>query len=239
MKRHLVVGDVHGCFDELRRLIDRAKLSTGAEITLVGDLVNKGPDSIGVVRFCRENGIGAVMGNHDDYLVRCIAARRRGDDKEFSEGVRKIAKKIADEDAAWLKALPLWERIPGQRAVVVHAGLIPGRALTDQKRDNLLTMRSVRPDGTGSKRVDEGVPWASLYRGPSHVYFGHDAVRGLQRWKYATGLDTGCVYGGRLTAFDLSTESFVSVIAKKAYAEAGKAVQRAAERPLPRAAGRR
>ncbi len=239
MKRILVIGDVHGCYEELRRLIDRAKVGGGDEVTLVGDLVNKGPESISVVRFCRENGVAAVLGNHDDYLLRCVAARRRGDDREFSEGVRKIAKKISDEDVAWLKALPLWLRIPGQRAVVVHAGIIPGRAVTDQKRENLLTMRSVRPDGTATKRIDEGEPWASLHRGPSHVFFGHDAVRGLQRWKYATGLDTGCVYGGRLTGFELTTEAFVSVIAKKAYAEAGKAVQRAAERPLPRAAGRR
>jgi hypothetical protein len=239
MKRILVVGDVHGCFDELRRLLDKAKVGGGEEVILVGDLVNKGPDSIGVVRFCRENGIAAVLGNHDDYLVRCVAARRRGDDKEFSEGVRKIAKKISDEDAAWLKALPLWLRIPGQRAVVVHAGLVPGRAFTDQKRENLLTMRAVREDGTGSKRMDDGKPWASLHRGPSHVYFGHDAVRGLQQWDYATGLDTGCVYGGRLTGYELIGEQFVSVPAKKSYAEAGKAVLRAAERSLPRAAGRR
>lgn len=239
MKRILIVGDVHGCFDELRRLIDRAKVAEGDEVTLVGDLVNKGPESVGVVRFCRENGIAAVLGNHDDYLLRCIAARRRGEGKEFSESIRKIAKKISDEDAAWLRALPLWVRIPGQRAVVVHAGLVPGRALPDQKRENLLTTRSIRADGTASKRIDEGRPWASLHRGPSHVFFGHDAVRGLQRWKYATGLDTGCVYGGRLTGYELTSESFVSVLAKKAYAEAGKAVQRAAERPLPRAVGRR
>lgn len=239
MKRILVVGDVHGCFDELRRLIDRAKVGSGDEVTLVGDLVNKGPDSIGVVRFCRENGIAAVLGNHDDALLRCIAGRPRPDGKEFAESLRKIAKKISDEDAAWLRALPLWLRIPGRRAVVIHAGLVPGRAVADQKREHLLTMRSIRPDGTASKRIDEGEPWASLYRGPSHVFFGHDAVRGLQSWKYATGLDTGCVYGGRLTAYELTSESFVSVIAKKAYAEAGRAVQRAAERPVPRAASRR
>ncbi len=230
MKRLLVVGDVHGCFDELRRLLDKAKVAEGAEVVLVGDLVNKGPDSLGVVQFARINGIRAVLGNHDDYLLRCIAARKRGESKDFAEGVRKLAKRIDDEDADWLAALPLYLRLPQHRAIVVHAGVVPGVPLDQQSRETLLTVRSIRPDGTGSKRIEDGEPWAALYRGPSHAYFGHDAVRGLQRWPCATGLDTACVYGGRLTAIDLVTEALVSVAARRAYAEPGRAVQRAARR---------
>jgi hypothetical protein len=237
MKRTLVIGDVHGCYEELRRLLDKAKVGSGEEVVLVGDLVNKGPDSIGVVRFCRENGVRAVMGNHDDYLLRCLASRRKGDTKNYSESVKKIAKRMSEEDVAWLGALPLWIRLMGHRSIVVHAGLVPGLALDDQDRDTLLTARSIRDDGTPTKRIEEGVPWASLHRGPSHVFFGHDAVRGLQRYRHATGLDTGCVYGGRLTGFLLDADDFVSVPAKRAYAEAGKGV-RAATRTLARASGK-
>jgi hypothetical protein len=230
MKRTLVVGDVHGCFDELRRLLDKAKVTDGSEVVLVGDLVNKGPDSLAVLAFARENGISAVMGNHDDYLVRCIAARKRGDAKDFSDAIRKIAKRIDDEDAAWVAALPLYLKLPSHGAVVVHAGVVPGVALDHQVRENLLTIRSIRADGTGSKRIEDGEPWAALYRGPEHIYFGHDAVRGLQRWPHATGLDTACVYGGRLTGVDLSTGALVSVASRRAYAEPGRAVQRAQRR---------
>jgi hypothetical protein len=230
MKRNLVVGDVHGCFDELRRLLDKAKVTDGAEVVLVGDLVNKGPDSLAVLRFARINGMGAVLGNHDDYLLRCIAARRRGESKDFADNIKKLAKRIDDEDAAWLAGLPLFRRLAQHQAIVVHAGLVPGVALEDQTRENLLTLRSVRPDGTGSKRIDDGEPWAALYRGPSHVYFGHDAVRGLQRWPFATGLDTACVYGGRLTGIELPTGTLVSVASRRTYAEPGRAVQRAQRR---------
>jgi predicted phosphodiesterase len=230
MKRTLVVGDVHGCFDELRRLFDKAKVTDGSEIVLVGDLVNKGPSSLEVVRFARINDMAAVMGNHDDYLLRCIAARKKGEAKDFSDAIRKLAKRIDDEDAAWLAERPLFLKLPQHRAVVVHAGLVPGVALDHQARETLLTVRSITPEGTGSKRIDDGEPWAALYRGPSHVYFGHDAVRGLQRWSHATGLDTACVYGGRLTAIDLPAGELVSVASRRAYAEPGRAVQRAARR---------
>lgn len=231
MKRTLVVGDVHGCFDELRRLLDKAKVTDGSEVVLVGDLVNKGPESLAVIRFARINGMAAVMGNHDDYLLRCIAARSRGrDSKDFSDAVKKLAKRIDDEDAAWLAQLPLFVRLPQHRAVVVHAGVVPGVALEEQTRDVLLTIRSIRPDGTASKRIEDGEPWAASYRGPSQIYFGHDAVRGLQRWSHATGLDTACVYGGRLTAVDLPDGSLVSVASRRTYAEPGRAIQRAARR---------
>lgn len=96
---------------------------------------------------------------------------------------------------------------------------MPGVPLSKQKPEHLLKLRSIRPDGSPSERAHEGVPWASLWEGPPFVIFGHDAVRGLQQHKHALGLDTGCVYGNRLTAYIVEEERLVSVPAKKAYAE--------------------
>ena len=107
--------------------------------------------------------------------------------------------------------------MPELQAVVVHAGLLAGVPLAEQPRNLLINMRSITPTGEPSKRIDAGVPWGSRWPGPEHVYFGHDAVRGLQRHPFATGLDTGCVYGRTLTAIILPENRLVSVPARRAY----------------------
>ena len=71
------------------------------------------------------------------------------------------------------------------------------------------------------KKVDAGAPWAAAWKGPEHVVFGHDAIRGLQQHPHATGLDTACVYGRSLTALLLPEKRLVSVRAKKQYSAPG------------------
>ena len=88
--------------------------------------------------------------------------------------------------------------------------------LEQQEREHLLTLRSITNEGEPSKK-SKGMPWASQWRGPERMVFGHDAVRGLQEYAYATGLDTGCVYGGELTALVLPERKLVSVRAQRAY----------------------
>ena len=100
----------------------------------------------------------------------------------------------------------------------MHAGLVPGIPLERQSRTHLLTLRKLPADGSPSPRV-EGTPWAAHWKGPEHVLFGHDAVRGLQKHPYATGLDTGCVYGKRLTGLLLPEHELVSVPARRTYRE--------------------
>lgn len=235
MQRTVVVGDIHGCLDELRALLERVAFRPGDDVLVcVGDIVNKGPDSVGVVRLVRSLGALAVLGNHDDLVLRCVRARRRGEDGDFPEGVRRIAKRLSNDDVDWLASRPLWLPIVEHHVVVVHAGLVPNVPLSSQPREALLTIRSVKSDGSPSKRIEDGRAWASLWPGPEHVLFGHDAVRGLQRWPYATGLDTGCVYGGKLTAMLLPQRKLVSVPAKRSYCDPGKALsRRAAEHAAP------
>jgi hypothetical protein len=221
--RTILIGDVHGCLDELEELRRTLSISGDDRVILVGDLVAKGPDSAGVIAWARAHRAESVLGNHDEVLLRYDEARRedrRADDAP--EAVRKTARKLDDADWAWLQSLPLLIAIPDHHALAVHAGLVPGVPLAAQRREDMLTMRSIRADGTATKKLEDGVPWASLWTGPEHVYFGHDAVRGLQRHLHATGLDTGCVYGGRLTAFTLPDRELVSVKARRAYAEPGK-----------------
>jgi hypothetical protein len=214
--RTVIVGDVHGCLDELLALVERCGDPGDTRYVMVGDLVAKGPDSQGVVAWARATRVEAVLGNHD-------AAVLRVGDPDVDPPPRAhhvaVAETLRDDDLAWLAARPLWIEVEGTAPashLVVHGGLVPGVPLAEQERKHLLNLRSITDAGEPTKKI-EGTPWGALWKGPPHAVFGHDAVRGLQRHPWATGLDTGCVYGGALTALVLPRGDLVSIRAKRAY----------------------
>jgi hypothetical protein len=215
--RTVIVGDVHGCLDELLALVERCGEPGPTRYVLVGDLVAKGPDSQGVVAWAREAKVEAVLGNHDAAVLR---AWKPGDEPPARPHHVAVAASMGRAELEWLEALPLTLGVDGTARgshLVVHGGLVPGVALVAQERKFLLNLRSITDDGEPTKRI-EGSPWGALWKGPPHVVFGHDAVRGLQRHRFATGLDTGCVYGGALTALVLPKGEILSVPARRAYA---------------------
>jgi len=221
--RTLIVGDIHGCREELEDLLEESGWAQDDQLVSVGDLVAKGPDSRGVVRLWRELGALAVRGNHDQHCLRWWAARCAGEEPpKLRPAHQRVAETLRDEDWTWLSALPLWIELDAHDALVVHAGLLPGRPLEDQDPYDLMNMRSILDDGSASRSYEEGTPWAALWPGPRLVVFGHDAVRGLQTRPHAIGLDTGCVYGGWLTGLWLPSRDLVSVPARAAYAQPGR-----------------
>jgi predicted phosphodiesterase len=214
--RTLFIGDVHGCADELDALLKECGWQPGERVVLVGDLVAKGPDSAGVVRRARELGLQAVRGNHDEHVLRWHQGHQKPG-KKLKPEHQHVLDTLTQEDWNYLNAMPLYRRFPELNVLTVHAGLVPGVPLKEQRHEHLLNLRSISEDGKPSKRVLGGAPWASFWRGPELILFGHDAVRGLQRHEYAYGLDSGCVYGGRLTAYSLPEGRFYSVPARRAY----------------------
>lgn len=219
-RKTLIVGDVHGCSEELDALLAQVGLVAGDELVFVGDLVAKGPDSKGVISRARELGAMAVRGNHDQHCLRWWEAKQQGKVvPQLREAHQAVVDAIDESDWAWLAALPLWQRLPSHQAIVVHAGLIPGRPLEAQEPFDLMNMRSVRSDGTASKAYDDGTPWPELWHGPELVVFGHDARRGLQQHAHAIGLDTGCVYGGALTGLCLPDRTLFSVPARRVWSK--------------------
>jgi predicted phosphodiesterase len=214
--RTVFIGDVHGCAEELDLLLAECGWRPDDRVVLVGDLVAKGPDSAGVVRRAREHGFLAVRGNHDAHVLRWRAGRMR-EDKKLKPEHQQVMDTLEARDWAYLESLPLHRHFPELNVRVVHAGLVPGVPLEEQRPELLLNLRSITPEGKPSKRVDKGVPWASLWTGPELIIFGHDAMRGVQRHPHAIGLDSGCVYGQHLTAYVLPEARFYSVRAKRAY----------------------
>ncbi len=190
----------------------------GVPVIFTGDLVGRGPEPMAVIDLAREIGARAVLGNHEQAWLRI----RDGTASELLRSrvsPRDIEACFRLEERHWgfLSGLPPYIRLPEAAVVVVHAGLAQGVKLEDQDTEIMVNLRSIRPDGSCSSASDDGVPWASLWPGPEEVVFGHNASRGLQRWSFATGLDTGCVYGKSLTAYVLPERRLVSVPAGRVY----------------------
>jgi len=212
--RLIIVGDVHGCITELQKLLETTNFQAGRDtIILVGDLVNKGPGSLEVIRLARNLGALCVRGNHDDELLEAWYKSGR-----YKQGLpngypHDAVFKVSQGDIRWLQELPLSLSFPWLQMRVVHAGLVPGVPLHQQKFKDLLWMRDLQQgeDGTwiGLQRPRTGSqPWAAVWKGPEHIVFGHDAKRQLQQERFATGLDTGCCYGKKLTALVVDCEDF-------------------------------
>ncbi|MCY1082809.1 metallophosphoesterase [Archangium lansingense] len=216
MTRTLFIGDVHGCSEELDALLRECGYRRGDRVVLVGDLVAKGPDSAGVVRRAREQGMLAVRGNHDEHVLRWHAGKMPAG-KKLKREHKQVLDTLEDEDWAYLESLPVHRHVPELNVRVVHGGLVPGVPMEEQEPELMLNLRSITPKGEPSKKVDAGAPWASLWKGPELVIFGHDALRGVQQYPYAIGLDSGCVYGQRLTAYVLPEGRFYSVKARRVY----------------------
>ncbi len=217
--RTIVIGDVHGCIAELEALVRACRPGEDDRLVLVGDLVAKGPDSRKVVEYARDAGMLAVRGNHDEALIRWKhAVDRKKEPPRLGRSAQQALSQLDDAHLAWLATLPYTLALDAD-TLVVHGGLAPGVKLDKQDPDVMLNLRSVLPGGKLSTRAGEGVPWASRWKGPPFVLFGHDAVRGLQRTDFALGLDTGCVYGRELTAAILPERKIVSVRARRVYTE--------------------
>lgn len=218
MSQTLFIGDVHGCSSELRDLLHACAYAEGDRVIFVGDLVAKGPDSRGVLELVRTLDAKSVRGNHDQAVLRWQDETARKAGPVPGPHHLRLARELSDADWALLRGLPLWLRVPEFGILVVHGGVVPGLALEDHDPELLMNMRTLRPDGSGSRRPEDGVLWGSRWRGPERVVFGHHATAGLQQHPLALGLDTGCVYGKELTALVMPDDRIVSVPARAAHA---------------------
>src|SRR5215475_847832 len=211
--RTIVVGDIHGCYDELKDLIKKVKLKDSDRVVAVGDLVSKGPKTGQVLDlFLKDERFSSVLGNHDLILRR----NWNGESVELKSAHKDINKKLRarkDKYLHYLNSLPFV--IDLDTHLVVHAGLRPNVELHSQTTGDLTRIRVLGPD----RESDEGTPWYHVYNGEKVVLFGHWPAAEPRRGPKAIGLDTGCVYGYSLTAYIIETDEFVSVKARRRYDE--------------------
>jgi protein phosphatase len=238
-----IIGDIHGCADELRELLNQLGYhSIGAEdsgspegaythpegrkAVFLGDLVDRGPDVPGVLRIAMgmvaAGNALAIPGNHDVKLVKKL----RGRDVQITHGLAESLAQLEAETpafrqqvAAFLDGLVSHYVLDGGQLVVSHAGMrqeLQGRS-SAKVRDFALY-------GETTGETDEfGLPirynWAAEYRGKAMVVYGHTPVPSAEWLNNTINIDTGCVFGGRLTALRYPERELVAVPARQVYAE--------------------
>jgi len=216
MGRTIVIGDIHGCSDELTELLKKVGLRQADQVVAVGDLTVKGPKSQDVLdRFRQDARFSSVIGNHDLALLR----RWKDDTFPLNDSQQKTYEELrssGDQYFSYLAGLPF--SIDLGTYIVVHAGLRPGVPISEQAEEDLTELRTLGPDRTRR----DGQPWYEKYDGDKIALFGHWPANEPRRGRRALGIDTGCVYGFRLTAYILDTNELVDVPARRAYATPSK-----------------
>jgi protein phosphatase len=239
-RRHLtgpfdIIGDVHGCHAELVALLEAlgwnvtgdgtdATPPEGRTAVFLGDLVDRGPASPAVLRLAM-NLAGAgralcVPGNHENKLQRALAGRNVKVSHGLAETLEQLASEPAefrDEVGRWIDGLVSHAVLDGGALVVAHAGLpqdMHGRASG--------AVRSFALYGDTTGETDEfglpvRYPWADDYRGRAAVVYGHTPVPEAAWFNGTICIDTGCVFGGRLTALRWPERELVSVPAARTY----------------------
>jgi len=225
---HWLVGDVQGCARELDDLLGWVRFDPDRDsLCLLGDLINRGPDSLATLRLWRDVGGRGLLGNHDIYALRAHSGgcKRRDDTLQALFDAED-----AEDLLGALRRLPALDRVEpesGSEPIwIVHAGVHPrwsdlesmAAELGAGEHDNRWLERdevnfatrvrccsakgeTCRHSGPPEQCPPPCLPWDEHYRGELRVAHGHWARRGAYRGKRTVGLDSGCVYGGHLTAW--------------------------------------
>ena len=226
--RLIVIGDVHGCIEELYALLERIGPSDDDVVIFAGDLVRKGPRPDLCLELVRDRGYLSVIGNNENKL---LGFEHRGLIRRlFLPGPDRRVLRHRDL-LDFIRTWPVVIDMPSIRATVVHGGLFPGTRIDEHEiaktRDDLIRLRYVRRVDGEWKRVPKGketagdVLWTEAWDGDRTVLYGHTPVREPRIDRNAIGLDTGCVYGGSLTAaiYERGAWRVEQVRARRAYAQ--------------------
>ena len=218
MARRLFIGDLHGCAEELAELIHRFGFVHDSDsLYSVGDIVGKGPKPRETLELFKKFSARIVLGNHDAFCLNAAATPER-ERTEYQE-LYLTSLGLGEERRAWLEEMASWPLyIEEPDIILVHAGLEPGVSRLSKMRKKLLyTIRTW--DGKGEDLKDEAdPPWFECVTTDKTIVFGHWAKKGLIDLPKFKGLDTGCVYGRKLTGWCPEENRFYEAPARKAYA---------------------
>ena len=233
-----VVGDIQGCAREFERLLGVIRFQPGQdELWCVGDLINRGPDSLAVLRLWQSVGGRGVLGNHEVNALLSFSGARP---KRLARLQDLFQAPDAEHLLQALRSLPVLVHLPsagrGLDVWFVHAGLDPrwtdlteiatkinapphedawlqSEPVTFATNVRCCTANGIRSRHTGPPEACPAPfgPWYSFYSGQTLVVHGHWAARGYYRGEHTMGLDSGCVYGGMLSAWCQEEDRVVQI----------------------------
>lgn len=230
-----IIGDIHGCYDELSELLDKLNYRTdqktqvrippnGRAAVFLGDLCDRGPRNADVLRLVMmmvKNGHAlAVPGNHDAKLLKKLNGR----DVQLNNGLyitvadlNNQPPEFVEEVRAFLNSLVSHYVLDQGRLVVAHAGLKEEM----QGQTNRRVMNFCLYGDTTGEGDAYGLPvrldWASKYHGRALVVYGHTPHAEVRKLNLTLCIDTGCVFGGKLTVYRYPEDQFVKVRAHRQY----------------------
>lgn len=214
--RLIAVGDIHGCADEFEELLERLALGRDDRLILLGDLVNRGPDTPRVLDLAREHATLSLLGNHE---LRLLNFRKTDDPSHLKRSDYDTLKQLRGKDWDYLEAMPLTFHDEEHETVFVHGGFLPDRPWQRQPARIVTRIQVIDRHGEPRKRADvpDAPQWSELWKGPPFVVYGHTPRPEVAREKWSIGIDTGCVMGTALTAYVLPEGRIVQVKARRAY----------------------
>jgi polynucleotide kinase-phosphatase len=237
-----IVGDVHGCFEELREMLTRLGYAVtetpgaglgyavtppaGRKAVFVGDLVDRGPMTPQVLRLVM--GMVAagtalcVPGNHDDKLCRKLKGRAVNVTHGLAESLEQLGREPPEFTALvrdFLDGLVSHYLLDGGRLVVAHAGMRADLQGRSSKRVRDFALYGETTGETDEFGLPVRVAWAADHRGRAAVVYGHTPVPEAEWLNRTINIDTGCVFGGKLTALRYPEMELVSVPAARTYCE--------------------
>jgi Predicted phosphohydrolases len=214
--RIIAIGDIHGCHLEFAELLERLELTPDDRLILLGDLVNRGPDSGKVVDLAIQHRALSVLGNHEARLLAWRRTGRRGNLKD--DDARTFAR-LEPRHWDYLEKMPLTHFEPELNTVFVHGGFLPDTPWQKQPESVVTRIQVIDREGLPRKRAEcpDGILWADRWAGPPFVVYGHTPRPNIYKLKWSVGIDTACAMGGHLTAFVLPERRFVQVKARKRY----------------------
>jgi predicted phosphodiesterase len=209
--RTIIYGDVHGCLEELKTLREELDIVDGDTEILVGDILDRGPFSNETLTYARQEKLRLVLGNHERKYVRYkkhderSKATGKRNPMRFNESKLFIYENMSEENTRYLEEAPFFIKI--DNVTVLHAGITNKIDLQSAKQKDLESLLMIRTLDENQKILRLGQTtwnarfWSEWYNGDQGIIvYGHEAFDKVKIDKYSFGVDTGRVYGNKLTA---------------------------------------